>query len=70
MNKRDFTEGIEVLRLLRKICLNPSKCHEIAYNSAAIAIMNVIFIMRGRVKLNKTYPTYLDYRLLKLIKLA
>ena len=64
MNKRDFTEGIEVLRVLRKVCLNPPKCHKIACNSAAIAILNMIFIMRGRVKLNKNYPTYLDYRLL------
>ena len=23
MNKREFTEGIEVLRVIRKICLNP-----------------------------------------------
>ena len=23
LTKRDFTEGIEVLRVLRKICLNP-----------------------------------------------
>ena len=64
MNKKNFTEGIEVLRVLRKICLHPTKCHKIACNSAAIAILNVIFIMRGRVKLHKSYPTYLDYRLL------
>ena len=64
MNKREFTKGIEVLRVLRKICLNPPKYHNIACNSAAIATLNVIFIMRGRVKLNKTHPTYLDYRLL------
>ena len=64
INQRDLTEGIEVLRVLRKICLNPSKCHKIACNCAAIATLNVIFIMRERVKLNKTYPTYLDYRLL------
>ena len=70
MNKRDFTDGIEVLRVLRKICLNPPKCHKIACNCAAIATLNVIFIKRGRVKLNKTYPTYLDYRLLLVIKLA
>ena len=70
MHKRDFIEGIEVLRVLRKICLNPPKCHKIACYSAAIATLNVIFIMRGKVKLNKTYPTYLDYRLLQLIKLA
>ena len=59
MNKRDFTKGKEVLRVLRKICLNPPKCHKIACHSAAIAtFFNVIFIVRGRVKLNKTYPTY------------
>ena len=58
MNKRDFTEEIEVLRVLRKICLNPQKCHKIACNCAAIATLNVILIVRGRVKLNKTYPTY------------
>ena len=74
MNKRNFAEGIEVLGVLRKICLNPPKCHKIACNSAAIATLNVIFVMRGRVKLNKTYPIYLDYLkildLLELIKLA
>ena len=59
MNKSDFTEEKEVLRVLRKICLNPPKCHKIACNSAAIATLNVIFIIRGRIKLNKTYPTYL-----------
>ena len=64
MNKRDFTEGIEVLRILRKICLSPQKCHKKACNSMAIATLNVIFIMRGRVKLNKTYPAYFNYRLL------
>ena len=46
MNKRDFTEGIEVLSVLRQICLNPPKCHKIACNSAAIATLNVIIIMR------------------------
>ena len=64
MNKRGFKEGIEVLRVLIKICLNPPKCHKIACNSAAIATLNLIFIMRGRVKLNKAYPTYLEHRLL------
>ena len=68
MNKGDFMEGIEVLRVLRKICLNPpppqKKNHKIACNSAAIATLNKIFLMHGRVKLNKTYPTYSDYRLL------
>ena len=59
MNKRDITEGIEVLRVLRKICLNPPKCHKIACNCAAVATLNVIFIMRGRVKLNKTLPNIL-----------
>ena len=53
MNKRDFTEGIEVVRILRKNCLNPQKCHKIACNSAAIVTLNVIFIMHERVKLNK-----------------
>ena len=67
--KRDYTEGIAVLRVLRKIGMNPPPpppppCHKIICHSAAIATLNVIFIMRGRVKLNKTYPTYLDYRLL------
>ena len=58
MNKRDFTEGIEVLRVVRKICLSPPKCQKIACNSTAIATLNVSFVMRGWVKLNKSYPTY------------
>ena len=53
MNESDFKEGIEVLRVFRKVCLNPPKCHKIACNSAAMATLNVIFIMRGRVKLKK-----------------
>ena len=66
MNKRDFyrRNRSSKKRVLRKICLNPPKCHKIACNSAAIATLNVISIMHGRVKLNKTYPTYLDYCLL------
>ena len=50
MNKRDFTEGIEVLRVLRKICLIHPKCHIIACNSAAIASPGAdpgIFVRRG-----------------------
>ena len=47
MNKRDFTEGIKGLSVLRKICLNPPKCHKIACNSAAIATLNEIFLMCG-----------------------
>ena len=40
VNKRDFTEGIELLRVLRKICLNPPKNYKIACNSAVIATLN------------------------------
>ena len=52
MDKREFTEGMEFLRVLRKICLNPPKCHKIACNSAAIAISDFHNARKSKVKQN------------------